>query len=346
MIFGNRYLHELSINGTQVTDDKGFADEEENQNNDQQQNQTDDNTDTGENTPDTGEDPTVNNDEPDEFEQASAAGDTGEENPEPDNTDEPATQDDGGDTGTEDTPEDPTATDDEPDEFDLANGEDNPDDGGGEGDNPDNGGDNGEGDNAGGEGGDDPTANNDEPDEFEQASAAGDGGGDAGGDNPDGGDGEGDNPDYGGDTGDEGGTDGINSEMDNLEKQLFGNLTDEQLKVKSLELKSNYKRLYTVCDDIITKVGEIPKTAESAEIIKRIINIASDLKEYIESYMLYNFGNNSLPENMIMFKKYLVILNGIKKCLAELEKNTVDINNKNKLNESMMFLEGLKLISV
>lgn len=339
MIFGNRYLHELSINGNQVTDDKGFADEDENQNDDQQQNQNDGNDNPG--TDDTAtDDPTVNNDEPDEFEKASAAGDTGEENPEPDNTDEPTTQDDQGDTGVEDTPDDPTATEDEPDEFDLANGEDNPDDGG-DGENPD----------AGGEGdageGEDPTANNDEPDEFEQASAAGD----TGGDNPDDGGGDGtddggDNPEDGGNqdgTGDEG---GIDSEIDNLEKQLFGNLTDEQLKVKSLELKSNYKKLYTVCDDIITKVGEIPKTAESAEIIKRIINIASDLKEYIESYMLYNFGNNSLPENMIMFKKYLVILNGIKKCLAELEKNTVDINNKNKLNESMMFLEGLKLISV
>ena len=80
--------------------------------------------------------------------------------------------------------------------------------------------------------------------------------------------------------------------------------------------------------------------------IKRIINIASDLKEYIESYMLYNFGNNSLSDNMIMFKKYLVILNGIKKCLAELENNTVNNDGKNKLSESVMFLEGLKLISV
>ena len=32
MIFGNRYIHELSINGTQVTDDKGLAGDEENQN--------------------------------------------------------------------------------------------------------------------------------------------------------------------------------------------------------------------------------------------------------------------------------------------------------------------------
>ena len=191
---------------------------------------------------------------------------------------------------------------DNPDTLDM-----NTDDGGDTGDNPDYTADGGEGDNG------------------DTGEAAPDGGGDAptgGGDNPDytadgndgGGEGDGDNgADTGTDDGD-GGTDG--GEVGTDDYNLGGDDEGTQA-IKNLELKQNYQQMYMACDDIIKKIDGIAKSNQASEVLRRVVQTCSELKERIEFYLTNTYPTCNYIENAVNFQKYLAILNSIRSVLND-----------------------------
>lgn len=206
-------------------------------------------------------------------------------------------------TGGEDPAAGEGGTGDNPDTLDM-----NADDGGDTGDNPDYTADGGEGDNGG------------------TGEAAPDGGGDAptgGGDNPDytadgndsGGEGDGDNgADTGTDDGD-GGTDGGEGGADDF-YNLGGDDEGTQA-IKNLELKQNYQQMYMSCDDIIKKIDGIAKSNEASEVLRRVVQTCSELKERIEFYLTNTYPTCNYIENAVNFQKYLAILNSIRSVLND-----------------------------
>ena len=166
------------------------------------------------------------------------------------------------------------------------------------------------------------------------------------------------------DTGDDGETDdtateeepvdggnatGEENETGDENPNLYADLTPEQMKIKSLELKSNFNSLFMTCDNVVNKVGDIPKNSDNAEVMKRIMKICTELKDSIEHYILNNFNISSHIDNRIMFKKYLTILKGIKKIMADIEKemvNKLEDDAKEITSESIHIIESLSLLHV
>lgn len=141
----------------------------------------------------------------------------------------------------------------------------------------------------------------------------------------------------------------INNNTDDENPNLYSDLTPEQMKIKSLELKSNFNSLFMTSDNIVNKIGDVPKNSDNVEVMKRIMKICIELKDSIEHYILNNFNISSYIDNLIMFKKYLTILNSIKKTMADIEKEMVDKlgdNAKEITSESIHIIESLSLLHV
>ena len=256
-----------------------------------------------------------------------AAGDNTDGNPDytaDDTEGEGDTGDTGGDAGTTDTGGDSGT-------LDMAAGGDDG------GDNPDYTADDTEG---GGDAGDAGTTNAG-GDGGTLDMAAGDGGGNAGG---------GDNPDYtddGVDGGDDGGntdgtantddtTDGGDTGDDGQDPSQYDFGVDDQAKaIKNLELKQNYQQMYIACDDILTKISTITNYSDASGILRRVVNMANDLKKYIEFYLTNTYNTKSYIDNVVNFQKYLTILNGIRNVLKDTNEGT---EKDNKIEESVVSL--------
>ena len=107
-----------------------------------------------------------------------------------------------------------------------------------------------------------------------------------------------------------------------LDRQMFDSLSDSEKKRKISTLKKLYMELYSKCNVLIDKFNQITDDGNDdfKPVIKRILTVLYDLKEYISYYLLNVYDNNSYIENDINFNRYLSILNGIKHITEDLQK--------------------------
>ena len=111
---------------------------------------------------------------------------------------------------------------------------------------------------------------------------------------------------------------------------------DDQAKaIKNLELKQNYQQMYIACDDILTKISTITNYSDASGILRRVVNMANDLKKYIEFYLTNTYNTKSYIDNVVNFQKYLTILNGIRNVLKDTNEGT---EKDNKIEESVVSL--------
>ena len=158
------------------------------------------------------------------------------------------------------------------------------------------------------------------------------GGDDAGGGTEGGGDagGTGDGGDQGQDQGSSGNTqqqapadptDGIkDQEQKEAEEQLYDTLTDEQKRIRTLELKVSFSKLYEESDTIINAINGIPKNNDNIDTIRRLSLNMDKVKKYIVDYLTLNFDYNSYIDNYATSIKFLAIMDTVKKILNELSK--------------------------
>ena len=219
--------------------------------------------------------------------------------------------------------------------------------------------DTGGGDNAGAGGGDDSPTDYTVPDDDgnagdnnDQTQAADDGNEDAtdytddGGNGGDDGtgmdDGTGDTGDGGGDTGDgtdDGGgddnSDDYNSDdsggdpdnpIKDLEKEIFDQLSPEQMGIKVKELKRRYLLLYDNIGNISDRINDIPKQSDTSKTISFITHKLDDTAILVSDYVNYTFDTKTYVENEINYRKFFAIVSAINSMLAELDEDL----NKNK----------------
>lgn len=165
-------------------------------------------------------------------------------------------------------------------------------------------------DNGDEEGGDENADNDDfsidaEPDED---------GDDVGGDDT-----ESDSGGGGGGTGDGGPIDNEDTERD---KELFSDLSPQEMKQKILKLKQLYMELYSNCNYIIEKLNSSNTPYEELNVqIKKALSTLFNLKQMVSDYLLQSFDSKSYMENDIMFNHYLSVLNSVKKLTQEIDKS-------------------------
>lgn len=283
-IFSEKYLrslHEITIGGEDIQDDEDDFTVEDTPEDD------------GEDTPDTPEGEAQN-----------AEGET----PAATNTDAEAGE------AAADAPENANdaAGDEGDDEFQLPDDAgDDPDTGGDNADTPDTNTDDNAGEDTGddefnmGDGGDDPDAGGD--------TEGGEGGDTEGGGTGDETDGDTATDTTTGDT-------GTGDELQQKENELYDTLSEEQKKIRILQLKINFKTMYEQVDSIMDSLVDIPKTDDNIEVIRRLIVVLNNIKRYIIDYMDYEFDKRTYLDNNQIYIKYINLFRTIQKVISELTK--------------------------
>ena len=118
-------------------------------------------------------------------------------------------------------------------------------------------------------------------------------------------------------------TDNLSDEdQKNSEQQIYDTLTDEQKRIRVLELKINFKDLYEETDNVLRSINNIPKTNENIDRIRRIIIVINKVKKYLVDFIGTNFDMNSYIDNYSTYIKFVSVFRTITKVINE-------INNEN-----------------
>lgn len=153
---------------------------------------------------------------------------------------------------------------------------------------------------------------------------AGDDGGDAGTDDA-AGDDTGDNTEE--DTADGSGNADSEESVDNndsdntlagMEKNLFSDLTPQQLAIKNNELLQNYIELYETINTIFDSINKIPKTYNNTRPLTFITDQLVGLKDMVNYVITTTYVTRTYVENMAYYKQALVVLEQLNSMLKAL----------------------------
>jgi len=195
-----------------------------------------------------------------------------------------------------------------------------------------NGGDNGAADN----GADNEPSENDEADTAEGGSDSADPGMDSGDTGSDENGDETDAGDDGGEEGDEnfddvGGAEDretLVSDLNAVEDELFGDLTDEQKAFKHKELKGNFVKLYQSTDKALKRLNLVPKTDSNVQVLKLAARKLIELKDMIHVNITETYYTRTFFENDILYKQCLAQFDAVARLLEEIIPDDVDADEE------------------
>lgn len=129
--------------------------------------------------------------------------------------------------------------------------------------------------------------------------------------------------DVGDETGDDMGADDadrdtIFADLNEIEDQLFADLTDEQKKFKHKELKMNFVRLYDSADKSLNRINKIPKTDTNVQVLKLAARKLVELKDMIHINITETYYTRTYFENDILYRQCLAQFDAVSRLLAEL----------------------------
>lgn len=140
----------------------------------------------------------------------------------------------------------------------------------------------------------------DEPEDYTQDPGVGDDNGGMGddveGEDPNGEPPEGvDNPAAGG------------SELQALQGDVFSNLSPEQLKIKTGNVKQSFINLYNDVVEILERLSVVNKSSDNIEAINFVADTLNDLKGMLNDSIVNAFDTKSLVENQITYQRFLAV---------------------------------------
>jgi len=105
--------------------------------------------------------------------------------------------------------------------------------------------------------------------------------------------------------------------------EIYSSLSAEEQAQKIMELKNQYKDLYTNCNELLIKFNNVDIEGNQSIIaFSRISKTIYNLKNYIKDYFINTFPYNSIIQNDIMYNRFLAIFSDIPKSLDEIKKNS------------------------
>lgn len=117
------------------------------------------------------------------------------------------------------------------------------------------------------------------------------------------------------------GTGQNDSELKQTEDQIYDTLTDDQKKIRVLQLKLGFKDLYQEADAVLNAINGIDKNEDNMETIRRLINVLNNVKQYILDYVSTVFDSNTYLDNNAVYVKYINVFRTIRKTIDELNKD-------------------------
>ena len=103
-------------------------------------------------------------------------------------------------------------------------------------------------------------------------------------------------------------TDSDPNSLKSLEKDLFADLTPEQLSIKNTELLQNYIDLYDSLETIFDNVNKIPKTYTNVRAIEFVADKLVELKEMTNQVITTTYVTKTYVENLAVYKQCLLML--------------------------------------
>lgn len=196
--------------------------------------------------------------------------------------------------------------------------------------------------NNGGDNGADDNGSNNEPSENDEADPA-EGGSDSADSGMDSGDTGSDENGDEADAGDDGGEEGENfddvgggaedretlvSDLNAVEDELFGDLTDEQKAFKHKELKGNFVKLYQSTDKALKRLNLVPKTDSNVQVLKLAARKLIELKDMIHVNITETYYTRTFFENDILYKQCLAQFDAVARLLEEIIPDDVDADEE------------------
>ena len=106
--------------------------------------------------------------------------------------------------------------------------------------------------------------------------------------------------------------------LKSLEKNLFADLTPEQMAIKNGELLDNFILLYDTLNTIFDDINKIPKNYNNANVLDFIANKIVEQKDLVNAIIIYTFSTKTYAENLASYKQCLLILQQINTMLKGL----------------------------
>lgn len=114
-------------------------------------------------------------------------------------------------------------------------------------------------------------------------------------------------------------TDSVSDDEDRAaEEAIYDSLTDDQKRIRVLQLKLDYKELYETFNTTLDGVNNIPKNADNLETIKRLTMLITKAKSILIDYIENNFDSNPYLENYTMYVKYMAVFRTAAKVIEEI----------------------------
>lgn len=120
--------------------------------------------------------------------------------------------------------------------------------------------------------------------------------------------------------------DGEQSEEDQSESQLYDTLTDDQKKIRILQLKIDFQNLYKEADSVLNAINSIPKTEDDIETLRRLIETLNNVKKYVLDYVTSTFDKTTYLDNNQVYIKFIEVFRTIRRVIDDLSKEQKGAN--------------------
>lgn len=109
--------------------------------------------------------------------------------------------------------------------------------------------------------------------------------------------------------------------LDSYEKDVFRDLSPEQMIIKNKELKSQFKSLNNIIFDSLEKLNNISHTSYDNTILDFVVRKLVELKNISRDYTVEVFNTKSYIENQIQLQKMVATFNRIVNLLSNVRDN-------------------------
>ena len=99
-----------------------------------------------------------------------------------------------------------------------------------------------------------------------------------------------------------------NVQLSDIEKQIFSNMTPEQIALQDKTLRSNYNDMYNEVVDIINRLKDMEKPSNNFKAFSFIERKLNEVKELIYDYMNNTYYNSTYIENNKQYQMFISIL--------------------------------------
>ena len=114
---------------------------------------------------------------------------------------------------------------------------------------------------------------------------------------------------------------GEEESLDSYEKDVFRDLSPEQMIIKNKELKAQFKSLNNIIFDSLEKLNNISHTSYDNTILDFVVRKLVELKDISRDYTVDAFNTKSYIENQVQLQKMVATFNRIVNLLSNVRDN-------------------------